>query len=119
MKKFIFFCLLFVSSVNYAQVISGPVKDAGRKMTGEPSFIIEGMKDGWAKYDLSVDINGKVTSVTMVETNLKSTPAKTMLRNHVKKYTFEPGTYYPKYHHVVVKVTMLKGDMGDPQIELD
>jgi len=55
----------------------------------------------------------------MVETNLKSTPAKTMLRNHAKNYTFEPGTYYPKHHQVVVKVTMVKGEMANPQIDLD
>ncbi len=119
MKTLILFSLLLLSCTSYAQLISGPVVEAGRKITGSPSYIVEGMTDGWAKYELSVDINGKVTSVEMVETNLKSTPAKTMLRNHVKKYTFEPGTYYPKFHHVIVKVTMVKGKMEDPQIEFD
>lgn len=119
MKTTLLLSFVLFTSLSFAQVIGGPVVEAGRKITGEPKFLIEGMKDGWAKYELAVDINGKVTSVTMVETNLKSTPAKTMLRNHAKNYTFEPGTYYPKHHQVVVKVTMMKGEMANPQIDLD
>ena len=115
---FLVFFLIVTSSVN-AQLIEGEIVTDGRKIVGEPKYIIEGMKDGWAKFDVSVDIDGKVTALTMIESNLKSTPATTMIRNHVKKFTFEKGTHYPKYHHVVVKITMIKGKVEDPQIEFD
>lgn len=119
MKTLLFF-LFFISttSVN-AQLIEGALVQDGRKIVGEHKFIVEGMKDGWAKYELSVNIEGKVTGVTLVESNLKSTPATTIIRNHVKKFRFEKGTYYPNYHHVIVKITMVKGKMEDPQIEFD
>ncbi|MDG1332796.1 MAG: hypothetical protein P8P74_10720 [Crocinitomicaceae bacterium] len=119
MKSLFFFLFIILASNGNAQILSGAVLEDGRKITGEPKYIVEGMKNGWAKYDLSVNIAGKVTSVTLVDSNLKSTPATTIIRNHVKKYTFEPGTYYPKFHHVIVKVTMLKGNVGNPQIDLD
>ena len=119
MKNLLVLLSLIITSTASAQMMDGKLVEDGRKMTGKPTFIVEGMKNGWAKYELSVDINGKVTSATMVESNLKSTPATTIIRNHVKKFTFEKGTYYPKHHHVIVKVTMVRGDMGNPQIELD
>mgnify|MGYP001112758330 CR=1 FL=1 len=119
MKSLFFFLFLITTTTVNAQLMSGAIVEDGRKITGEPKFIVEGMKNGWAKYDLSVDIEGKVTGVKMVESNLKSTPATTIIRNHVKKFRFEPGTYYPKYHHVIVKITMIKGEFSSPQIDLD
>ncbi|MFK7784150.1 MAG: hypothetical protein AB8B56_03480 [Crocinitomicaceae bacterium] len=119
MKSLLFFIYLISTSTVSAQLIGGAVVEDGRKMSGEPKYIVEGMKNGWAKYELSVDIEGKVTSAKIVESNLKSTPATTIIRNHVKKFSFEKGTYYPKYHHAIVKITMVKGKMDNPQIELD
>lgn len=119
MKSLILFLLLISTTTVNAQLISGKIVEDGRKIIGEPKFIVEGMKNGWAKYELSVDIEGKVTGVKLIESNLKSTPATTIVRNHVKKFKFEPGTYYPKYHHVIVKITMVKGKLSDPQIEFD
>lgn len=115
---FLVFFLILTSTVN-AQLIEGAILNDGRKILGEPMYIVEGMKNGWAKYDLSIDIEGKVTGVKLVESNLKSTPATTIIRNHVKKFSFEPGTYYPKYHHVVVKISMIIGEIMDPQVDFD
>ncbi len=115
---FLVFFLMLTASAN-AQLMEGKIIDDGRQILGEPTYIVEGMKNGWARYDLSVDIKGKVTGVRLVESTLKSTPATTIIRNHVKKFIFEPGTYYPKYHHVIVKITMIKGKVEDPQIEFD
>lgn len=119
MKSLFFVFFLILTSSANAQLIEGAIVADGRQILGTPKYIVEGMKDGWAKFELSVDINGKVTGVTMLESNLKSTPATTLIRNHVKKFTFEPGTHFPKYHHVVVKITMVKGKVEDPQIEFD
>ena len=120
MKRLILSSFLVVlSSAANAQFIGGKLKEDGRKIVGNPVYIVEGMKNGWAKYELSVDIEGKVTGVKMVESNLKSTPATTILRNHVQTFKFEPGTYYPKHHHAVVKITMIKGEVEGLEINLD
>lgn len=119
MKYSLIFIIAFMAGSAQAQLIEGDLVTSGRKIKGEPKYLIEGMKDGWAKYDLSVDINGVVTGVQLVDSDLKSTPATTLIRNHVKQFTFEPGTHYPKYHHVTVKITMMKGKIEDPQINID
>lgn len=119
MKRLLLTLFLISTTVANAQLLSGAIIEDGRQITGDAKYIVEGMKNGWAKYDLSVDIEGKVTGVKLVESNLKSTPATTIIRNHVKKFTFAPGTYFPKYHHVIVKITMVKGEVQDPQIEFD
>jgi len=115
---FVLFFLILSSSVN-AQLIDGAIIEDGRSILGEPKYIVEGMKNGWAKYELAVNIKGVVTGVKIVESNLKSTPATTIIRNHVKNFSFEAGTHYPKFHHVVVKISMIKGKVEDPQIEFD
>ncbi len=107
MRKLLFLFLL-LSSTSFGQLISGTLMDEGRKVLSDPPFIIEGMTDGYAKYELAVNREGKVTSAKLVETNLKSTPATYTIKNYVKTFTFQPGTYYPKFHHVVVKITMVK-----------
>ncbi len=104
----LFILFLLVSSSSFGQLISGTLTNDGRKVLNQPSFVIKGMANGYAKYELAVDRNGKVTSAKLIDTNLKSTPAKYTIKNYVKTFTFQPGTYYPKFHHVVVKVTMMK-----------
>lgn len=119
MKNIFLVFFLVVSASANAQLMDGAIIDDGRAILGEPKYIVEGMKNGWAKYDLSVDIKGNVTGVKLIESNLKSTPATTIIRNHVKKFTFAAGTYYPKYHHVLVKITMIEGNVEQPQIEIN
>ena len=83
--------------------------DEGRSIIGNPEYTITGFSDGFAKYELAVNREGVVTSARLIESSLKSTPAKYEIRNHVVKFKFEKGTYYPKFHHVVVKITMIDG----------
>jgi len=66
------------------------------------------MLNGYCTYELSVDRDGKVTNARLVDTNLKSTPAKYEVHNYVSEIKFEPGTYYPKFHYALVKITTLK-----------
>ncbi len=107
MRKLLFLFIL-ISSSSFGQLISGTLVEEGRKVLNNPAFIIEGMANGYAKYELAVNREGKVTSARLVETNLKSTPATFTIKNYVKTFTFQPGTYYPKFHHVVVKITMME-----------
>lgn len=110
---------LFVGTAANAQFLEGELLTDGRKAINDPSFVIEGMKDGWAKFELAVDINGNVTGVTQKETNLKSTPATMLIRDYVKKFKFEAGTAYPVHHHVIVKVTMVKGATKEQTLDID
>ena len=103
----VFFCLLLTSSA-YGQVLSGDLKDEGRKLLTPTNFIIDGRVNGYAKYELAVDREGNVTSARLIETDIKSTPSKVDLRNHIVTLKFEKGTYYPQFHHAVVKFTVVK-----------
>ena len=58
--------------------------------------------------NLSVDIEGNITSSKLIETNLKRTSAKMQIRNYITTLKFEKGTHYPKYHHVTLKITLVK-----------
>ena len=108
MNRLLLGALLLLSSISYGQILSGDLVDEGRKMTSETSFVVEGMVNGYAIYELAVNRNGKVTNATLVNSDLKSTPAKYEIRNYVTKIKFEPGTYYPKFHHAKVKITTVK-----------
>lgn len=96
---------LIISSTAYGQV-SGDIKNAGRKMETVTNFIMAARWDGYAKYDISVNAKGEITSAKLIETDLKSTPALYELKKHVLTLKFAPGTWWPKYHHGVVKMTM-------------
>ena len=106
--RIVLIIVLFWASNSFGQLISGAIKDEGRAILNSPAFIVEGRVDGFAKFELAVNREGKVTSVKPLDSNLKSTPARYELRNYVSKFTFKKGTYYPKFHHVVVKVSMMK-----------
>lgn len=108
MTKLILGAFLFFSSMSFGQIISGEIVDEGRKMISETSFVVEGMADGFAIYEVAVNRNGKVTSAKLVESNLKNTPAKYEIRNYITRIKFAPGTIYPKFHHAKVKITTVK-----------
>jgi len=108
MTKLVFGFFLLFSSLSFGQVLSGEIVDEGRKMTSNTPFVVEGMLNGYCTYELAVDRDGNVTSARLVETNLKSTPAKYEVRNYVTKIKFAPGTYYPKFHHALVKITTVQ-----------
>ena len=106
--KYLIIVVLFLSNASYSQVISGAVKDEGRKLLDRPAFIIEGMTNGYAKYELAIDREGNVTSSRKVKSDIRMAPAHIEMKNYVNKFKFEKGTVYPKFHHVIVKITMVK-----------
>jgi hypothetical protein len=107
MKKLALIFALFCGTA-YGQLLSGAIIDEGRQMTSDTKFIVEGFKSGTAKFELAVDREGKVTGVRMLESTLKSTPAEFELKKYMNTFTFAKGTYYPKFHHVVVKMTVVR-----------
>ena len=84
--------------------------DTKRKMTSTSDFTIVSNYEGYVVYELSVDPKGKVTSERFIpeQSTVKSTPANIEAKNFLKDFTFEPGDYYPKNHHVLVKVKFVK-----------
>lgn len=105
------FCLFLFATFaqcSFGQMISGTLLDEGRKLISESAYVLEGTIDGWAKYELSVDREGNVTATKLIETDLKRTSAKIQIHNHAKTLKFQPGTYFPEFHHVIVKFTLVK-----------
>lgn len=100
-----FFCCIGMFST--AQLLEGEIVEEGRGLKTKIDFVQEGNTNGWAKYELAVDRTGKVTSVRLIETTIKSTVSKMKLKNYLMKSEFEAGTHYPKFHHVVIKMTLV------------
>ena len=105
--------VLLLANFSFGQMMSGELKESGRKFAAEYNFEIEGNVNGYASYELTVDIDGNVSSTKLVydKTSIKSTPAKVSIRNHVNKMKFEKGYHFPKFHKVVVKITMTKAEL--------
>lgn len=101
---------MLISSASFGQMLSGDLKDEGRKMIVDSSYVINGNANGYISYELTVDRTGNVTATRLVgeKTNIKSTPARIKVRNYVMGLKFTAGNHYPQYQTVVVKITMVK-----------
>jgi hypothetical protein len=111
MKKLIVVIIPFlIINHSYSQIISGEVLDSGRKMLTMSDFTIKSDRSGVVVFEMSVDIKGDVTSATIVNslTTIKSTPLKMDAKNLISTFKFEPGTFYPKFHHCNIKITFVE-----------
>lgn len=109
MKVLIASLFLLIGFAGFSQ-LSGDIRDAGRAILTETSYTIESSHNGTVVVDISVDIEGNVTSARIVSarTTVKSTPAKMKALNYVKKFEFQKGTAYPKYHQGTVVLHLVK-----------
>jgi hypothetical protein len=109
MKKILTFIFILAVNYSYSQLLSGDLVEDNRKLLTKTDFRMEGSKQGEVVYDLAVDAYGNVTSSTLVSnmTTVASTPTRMEVRNYVNEFKFEPGTLYPKFHHVKVKITVV------------
>jgi hypothetical protein len=100
----------FTTSFSFSQLISGDLIDSGRKMTSKFNFEIAGTYTGYQLFELSVNPEGKVTSVkeSYEKGALISSPAKILASNQLLDLKFEAASHYPKFHHVKVKVKFVK-----------
>ncbi len=101
-------CLL--SSGVFAQLLDGDLMDENRKLVSQTDFKLEGYKTGYFILELSVNREGRVTATTVnyEESTLNATPLQIKAQNYAKTLRFEPGTYYPEFHHVRIKVNFVK-----------
>ncbi len=111
MKKLIVVFISFlIFNHSFSQIISGEILDSGRKILTISDFTIKSDRSGEVVFDISVDIKGDVTSATIVTslTTIKSTPLKMDAKNLINTFKFEPGTFYPKFHHGNIKITFVE-----------
>lgn len=90
--------------------MDGSLLDEGRKLLSVTDFKVNGTVEGFAIYKVAVNREGKITSITLEETNVKSTPTKMMMRNLVAGYTFTGASNYPEFQHVRIKITSAKAN---------
>lgn len=109
MKTAIVLLISFFAFTSSAQLMSGDLVDEGRKLLTETNFTMMGSKQGEIVYELAVDRKGNVTSERLIEkeTTVVSTPLRYGAKNYLRSFKFEEGTYFPEFHHVIVKITVV------------
>jgi len=102
-----FLVLTFVSN---AQLMSGRLIEDERKLLTTTDFIVEDTNEGVLLFELAVNNLGKVSSAKLLTngTTVVSTPTRMKVKNELMKWKFQEGTYYPEFHHVIVKITTKK-----------
>ncbi len=87
--------------------MSGTLVDEGRQLVSNEKWVYADRKPGWIKYEVAVDREGNVTSARVVDTNIKSTPIRMGTLKYANRLKFEKGNHYPKFHHAIVKFTLI------------
>lgn len=107
--KFILPFLFLISFSAQSQLISGNLVDEGRKLISPQNFQLDGKATGEIYFELAVNREGIVTSERIMneKTSVVSTPTRMRAKELVSQFKFEPGTYYPEFHHVVVKIKVV------------
>ena len=108
--KYFLTLVLLASFGSFGQMLSGDLKDYGRKKISETSYVMESHVSGFVTFELTVDREGNVTSTRLVgkKTTVRSTPARMKARDHMMNFKFQKGNHYPKFQTVVVKLTLVK-----------
>lgn len=110
MKQLLFIVILLLTFNANSQILSGSIVDDNRPMISNSIFVLESNYSGFVVYEIAVNPEGKVTSSRFIEdkSNVTSTPANMEVKEFLKTVVFEKGTHYPKYHHAMVKVMLVK-----------
>ena len=110
MKNYILLFTLFLSLNSFGQLISGTLVDEGRKLVTVTDFKVTDINEGVMFFTLAVNRKGIVTSATYESagTTITSTPTRIAVRKYLMGLKFEEGMYYPEFHHVKVKVNVVK-----------
>lgn len=107
--KIISSLLILLSFSAHSQLMSGNLIDEGRKLITPQNFQLDGNATGEIYFELAVNREGIVTSERLMKekTSVVSTPTRIRAKELVSQFKFEPGTYYPEFHHVVVKIKVV------------
>lgn len=115
MKTVFLFCLIGFAQIGYSQVLSGEIVDEKRKLTSVIDFKINDYSNGYAVFELAVDRNGNVTGARFIgdKSSKITTPQQVRAHAYVSKLKFQAGTYYPKFHHCLVRVNLVKQEKDE------
>lgn len=108
--KILILVVFFIPLHSYTQ-LSGDLKSDSRKVINQIEYNMVGKHPGILAFDISVDVNGKVTSCTynQSESTFRNTPAIIAAKNTILTgLVFESGHSFPKYHQGQVKITFKK-----------
>jgi hypothetical protein len=113
MKYLLYLLFGFLSLNATAQLVSGDLLLDGRYLETKTDFTLKTSTEGVIFLQLSVDRDGNVASVATVSegTTVKSSYVQMEAKNMVKKFKFQSSNYFPKHHHVVVKITLIKQEV--------
>lgn len=107
MKYLTIIFFLFFYKLAFSQLLSGTIVDSNRKLLTSYDFKVKGNYVGVKYFELAVNIEGKVTSVKEQdkEDSFVSIPARMLVQKKLSSLEFEKGTHFPKFQHVLVKIT--------------
>lgn len=101
---------IFSVTLLFGQHIQGVIAKDHRKMLTHYSDTIQGGVNGIFTIQFSVNAEGNVASTKVIDEIVayKNSFARIQAMNYVRKFKFEPGTWFPKYHQGKVKIYMHK-----------
>jgi hypothetical protein len=111
MKTIFLLLFLSITYTSAAQIIGGTLVDDGRKMISTSDFAVtDSLYAGTVVMSLAVNRKGEVTSGKVISegTTITSTPVRIKVRNAAVKLKFEESIYFPEFHYVTVKFTVIK-----------
>ena len=76
--KYFLTLLLLGAFTSFGQMLSGDLKDSGRKKISNTPYILESHTTGFVAYEVTVNNEGNVTAARLVanKTTVRSTPAR-------------------------------------------
>lgn len=109
--KYSFLLLVFALCFQVHSQVRGEIISSGRKIeTGIP-YSISGHQAGTFVFKIAVNMDGKVTSCTLVkeESTLVSTPLMMKAKNSILTgLTFERGYHFPEFHYGFVTIEVIQ-----------
>ena len=113
------FCLILISNVSDAQLLSGDLLESNRYLLSSFDFKIKSSKEGVMYYEVAVNEQGKVTSQRFLPkySTLSSSLNRMDAINYIKKFEFLAGSLFPKFQYVTVQINFVKEDKEEIEIK--
>lgn len=113
MKKYLLAVAVCLSLWNaQGQVIGGDLLADQRQLAEDFKFDLYDNEAGVIVFRVAVNREGIVTGAQLVDdkSTIVSTPVYIRAKDYVLKMKFVPATYFPKFHHGEVQITIKNGN---------